>query len=612
MKHLLGTSILLLAGCMALGGTALAQKTVEPNWESINQRGYPQWFSDAKLGIFIHWGLYSVPAYAGKEGYGEWFYRGLMVGDSGRCAIMRRYADPKSPVFEQYKELTNHWHAELWQPDEWARLFKAAGAQYVMLVTKHHDGYCLWDSPQQPQWNSTVSGPRRNIVGELTAAVRAQGMRMGFYYSLPEWSNPLHIWMEQPADSVGRYVEQYMIPQFKDLVLRYKPDAIFSDGDWTFTDSQLRSTELISWYYNTVGPDAIVNNRWGNGTRHGFLTPEYSASIVNFDVPWAECRGLGRSFGFNRNEDLANYLSATELIQHFCLLVANGGGMTLNVGPAADGTIPFIQQERLLELGQWLQTNGEAIFGTHVVKSEQGKNRAYAISEEVTMTDKDACINFNWVRNAPRRGMPYDNFSIDWTGVVTPEVGQYTVEVEADDAMTVIVDGDTLINYDKNDLTRQQRTAVLKISKQNKQQKWQVKYSENDLEAVAKLRWCRDGGNWQSVPAHLPDGTADGWQATHRYTRPSCCFTGNDSNSFIIVFKRPRNKVVIAGLAPIASNTVVTLLGCPEVLQWHQNSNGDLVIDLSAVGDDCIGCLNHAWTFKLAGQPQRAASEMLR
>lgn len=602
---------------LALGGVLMAQRPVEASWESLNRRGYPQWFSDAKLGIFIHWGLYSVPSYASAEGYGEWFYRGLMVGDSGRCAAMRYYADSSLSAFEQYRCLTDYWHAELWQPAEWARLFRDAGAQYVLLVTKHHDGYCLWDSPQQPQWNSVVSGPHRNIVAELTEAVRREGLRMGFYYSLPEWTNPLHIWMEEPADSVGRYVEEYMMPQFKELVSRYKPDIIFSDGDWTFNARQLHSTELISWYYNTVGPDAIVNNRWGNGTKHGFLTPEYSAGIVNFDVPWAECRGLGRSFGLNRNEQLANFLSSTELIQHFCLLVANGGGMTLNVGPAADGTIPFIQQERLLDLGKWLQVNGEAIYGTHVLKSEEGVNAEYAIYNRVSRPGCDRAINFDWVRNAPQRGMPYDDFSVEWTGIVSPEVGSYTVEVEADDAMTVVVDGDTLLCFDKNDPARQQRTATLRVKKANTEQEWVVYYHERDLEAVAKLRWRKEGGNWQPVPARVAykgqlASPQEGWQVEYRYTRPYCCFTGNERDSYLIVFDRPRNEVVVPHLAPIPRRTELYLLGSPHRLTWHQEANGDLHIDLSAVSDTELAALDHAWVFKFAGLPQRKAAEIIR
>ena len=161
---------------------------VQPNWESIKERGYPQWFGDAKLGIFIHWGLYSVPSYSGPEQYGEWYYRGLMVNDTGRVEFMKKtYGEDF-----KYEDFDQLFKAELFNPDEWAQLFKDAGAKYVLLVTKHHDGYCLWDSPQKPDFNSVVGGPKRNIVEELTQSVRAQGLKMGFYYSLPEWRNPLH------------------------------------------------------------------------------------------------------------------------------------------------------------------------------------------------------------------------------------------------------------------------------------------------------------------------------------------------------------------------------------------------------------------------------------
>ena len=171
-----------------------AQAQVQPTWESLNQRGYPQWFQDAKLGIFIHWGLYSVPAYASKEGYGEWFYRGLMQKVPERTRIMSYYADTTKPVFDQYKELTKYWHAELWNPADWAQMFKDAGAKYVVLVTKHHDGYCLWDSPFQPEWNSVVSGPGRNIVEELTTAVRDKATTKSATTSITTWCHSSRSW----------------------------------------------------------------------------------------------------------------------------------------------------------------------------------------------------------------------------------------------------------------------------------------------------------------------------------------------------------------------------------------------------------------------------------
>ncbi|MCR4858417.1 MAG: alpha-L-fucosidase [Bacteroidales bacterium] len=571
---------------------------VQPTWESLNERGYPQWFSDAKLGIFIHWGLYSVPAYASKEGYGEWFYRGLMQKEPERMRIMSYYADTTKPVFDQYKELTKYWHAELWNPEEWAYLFKYAGAKYVVLVTKHHDGYCLWDSPQQPQWNSVVSGPRRNIVEELTAAVRDEGLRMGFYYSLPEWTNPRHIWMVDPDNEISDYVDNYMVPQFKELVTRYKPDLIFSDGDWNNTAEQLRSQELISWYYNTVGKNAIVNNRWGNGTKHGFLTPEYSAGIANTEVPWAECRGLGRSFGLNRNEDLDNYLTDQELIQHFVELVAHGGGLTLNVGPDADGTIPLIQQERLKAIGKWLEINGEAIYGTrpYEIPCQRDSCTMYFI------TDK---IDFDWVRNAPKHTVSADHFDMILNGlsIEVPEDGTYTFYATADDR--VFVYGglgyntdyyeDTLLYYDKNAPVNPKSQTTMNLHKGDRLNLF-VFYHEEDMEASVSLKWSRNGE--EPVPI------SDNWTGFLAWEKTSRCFTTNGNNLYIIEFERPdRNKpLVIKNMPKINPKAIFHLKddwGYWGKLKWKQDKDGTLTIDFSNITQELLNHLEHAWVIEV-------------
>lgn len=568
--------------------------SVQPTWESLNQRGYPQWFQDAKLGIFIHWGLYSVPAYASKEGYGEWFYRGLMQKEPDRMRIMSYYVDTTRLVFDQYKELTKYWYAELWNPDEWADLFQYAGAKYVVLVTKHYDGYCLWDSPQQPQWNSVASGPKRNIVEELTTAVRDEGMRMGFYYSLPEWTNPRHIWMEDPDSAIGSYVDNYMVPQFKDLVTRYKPDLIFSDGDWNNTAEQLRSQELISWYYNTVGKDAIVNNCWGHGTKHGFLTPEYSAGIANTEVPWAECRGLGRSFGLNRNEDLDNYLTDQELIQHFVELVAHGGGLTINVGPNADGTIPLIQQERLKALGKWLEINGEAIYGT----------RPYEIPcqrEQISAhLPPSKTINFDWVRNAPMREVSTDNFEIMWTGSFRVEAdGNYTFFASADDSMTIYmsinnVPSFQLLNIDKN-------PSINTNFAQGELDKGDsvfmvIFYREKDMEASASLLWRKDDGKFTPVEAD--------WDGTVFWEKTSRCFTTKGNNLYIIEFERPdRNKpLVIKNMPKINPKAIFHLKddwGYWSKLKWKQDKDGTLTIDFSSITQELLNHLEYAWVIEV-------------
>ena len=566
---------------------AVQAQQVAPTWESLNQRGYPQWFCDAKLGIFVHWGLYSVPAYASKEGYGEWFYRGLMLKDSGRCRIMSLYADTTQPTFEQYKALTHHWHAELWQPQEWARLFREAGARYVMLVTKHHDGYSLWDDPYQPEWNSVVSGPRRNIVEELTAAVRAEGLRMGFYYSLPEWTHPRHIWMQDPDSAIGDYVDNYMVPQFKHLVSKYRPDALFADGDWQNSAGQFRSAELIAWYYNLAGPDAIVNDRWGNGTRHGFRTPEYSAGISVADRPWAECRGMGRSFGHNRNEDLDNYLTSTELIQHFCELVAHGGGLTLNVGPMADGTIPLIQQERLRALGRWLEVNGEAIYGTRPYSTPCQREHMSARMPPTTHIDHD------WVRNAPLKEMPVDNFEINWLGIVgptPPKAGDYIIRIEGDDEVSLTIGDDTLYyNHAWAENDRCQTTVHLDG---NSVLYLDVRYLEKDLEATVRVTWSRDGGK-TFTPLYADWEGVASWQRTLR------CFTQKGDDLYVIEFERPGQTVTIPNMPRLKKGSAVTLLGTTGTVRWKQKRDGTLTLDLSRLAPKQLNALDHAWVFKI-------------
>ena len=207
------------------GVTPCLGQRVEATWESLNQRGYPEWFADAKLGIFVHWGLYSVPAYAHETGYAEWFYRGLMEGDSGRVATLNNYIRLWEPLLgdqwsgrmtnvegmtvqtpkltDRYALFVPLWRAEHWNPDQWAELFARSGAKYVLLVTKHHDGYCLWNSRYQPNWNSVTTGPRRDIVGDLTKAVRRAGLKMGnasffpFGVGFSKYQVPRHVGMPQ-------------------------------------------------------------------------------------------------------------------------------------------------------------------------------------------------------------------------------------------------------------------------------------------------------------------------------------------------------------------------------------------------------------------------------
>jgi alpha-L-fucosidase len=263
--------------------------------------------------------------------------------------------------------------AELWDPDEWADLFARAGARYIVLTTKHHSGYTLWPSAEAERvygvnYNPVKVGPKRDLVGELAAAVRKRDIRVGLYYSLYEWYHPL--WKSDKK----RFVAEHLFPQFKDLVTRYRPDLVWADGEWDLPWEQWRSPELLAWLFNHAPneEELVINDRWGKGVRHkhgGFYTTEYGSGMDDDTHPWEENRGMGYSYGYNRAEDVEDYRSAQELILMLVDVVSRGGNLCLDVGPRADGTIPVVMQERLLAIGAWLDVNGEAIYGTRMWKA---------------------------------------------------------------------------------------------------------------------------------------------------------------------------------------------------------------------------------------------------
>ena len=339
-----------------------------PAWDAIDQRPTPQWWRDAKFGIFIHWGVYSVPAFTKVGEYSEWYWRALRDPDQAGHVEVRAFHDRNyGPAFA-YQDFVPSFRCEMFDPDAWAALFQKSGAKYVVLTSKHHDGYALWPSQEANTswgrpWNSDDSGPRRDLLGDLAAAMRKTDVKMGIYFSLYEWYNPLYV-----ADP-DLYVERHMIPQFKDVVTRYGPAVIFSDGEWEHPASTWHSTELLQWLF-TESPCrdyVVVNDRWGKETRHahgGYYTTEYGSGLPNADHPWEENRGMAFSYGYNRAENLADYNSSQALLYMLIDIVSRGGNFLLDIGPTADGRIPVIMQERLLDLGRWLAINGEAIYGT--------------------------------------------------------------------------------------------------------------------------------------------------------------------------------------------------------------------------------------------------------
>ncbi len=368
-----------------------------PTPESIAQHPVPDWFHDAKLGIFVHWGLYSVPAWAPNSGelgeiiasgewarwfannpYAEWYSNTLRIPES---PTRQHHDETYGPDFaySDFAPLFNQ-ATQQWNPDEWAALFAQVGARYVVLTTKHHDGFLLWPSAHP---NPFLPGHQaeRDLVGELSDAVREQGMTMALYYSGGlDWTfndtvirdiAALRACVPQTDD----YID-YTNAHWRELIERYRPAILWNDIAYPkATDLN----QLFADYYNAV-PEGLVNNRFTQEFRmdetgivsdvHAdFETPEYTTYKDIRPRKWEACRGVGASFGYNQMEGVEQYLSVAELVRSFVDIVSKNGNLLLNVGPMADGTIPEMQRERLLGLG----VNGEAIFGSRPWQRAEGQ-----------------------------------------------------------------------------------------------------------------------------------------------------------------------------------------------------------------------------------------------
>lgn len=341
----------------------LFAQTYQADWSSLDSRPVPQWYKDSKFGIFIHWGVYSVPGWCTKGNYAEWYQYGLKNNDSARINFhMKKFGDLN------YYELADQFKAELFNADEWASLFEKSGAKYIVLTSKHHDGFANWPSKEASKtwgfsWNSMEVGPKRDLLGDLFEAVRKTTVHAGMYYSLYEWFNP--VWK---ADR-NKYVNEHMWPQMKDLIQTYRPDVFWTDGDWEAKDTVWKSQQFLAWLYNesAVKDKVVTFDRWGAGIRfkHGAVfTPEYQPDLSFENHYWEESRGMGYSYGYNREEDAWDYNSTQTLVLNLIDKVSRGGNFLLDIGPDEHGKIPPIMQERLIEIGEWLKINGEAIYET--------------------------------------------------------------------------------------------------------------------------------------------------------------------------------------------------------------------------------------------------------
>mmetsp|Transcript_11606 Transcript_11606/g.22143 ORF Transcript_11606/g.22143 Transcript_11606/m.22143 type:complete len:474 (-) Transcript_11606:987-2408(-) len=367
MQTLPGLLVRLL--CVAL----LRIVTSTPSWEELDRRPVPTWYTDAKFGIFLHWGIFSVPSFGN-----EWFQK-YWQGEH-RSKYVDFVNGTEGPGFT-YSEYASRFRAELYHPQAWASAFAAAGAQYVVLTSKHHEGFCMWDSRDIPstwQWNVMDVGPRRDLLGELAHAVRQttspmtnQTLHFGVYHSLFEWFNPLYLQDKANNFTTSLFVDSKSMAELYDLVRKYQPTLVWSDGFEQGDSTYWKAREFLHWYStkSTVAPDAVWNDRWGPDTfcKHGsFLTCD-----DNFDPGQAmpryyeNCLPMDQSsWGYNRNASLSDYSTTKELVHALVTAVAQNGNLLLNLGPGADGRLPTVFLDRLRGMGDWLHVNGESIYGT--------------------------------------------------------------------------------------------------------------------------------------------------------------------------------------------------------------------------------------------------------
>jgi alpha-L-fucosidase len=400
----------------------------QPTLESISSHPVPGWYQEAKLGIFVHYGLFSVPGWAvvseggimqtlkkmGWSGhlrvnpYAEWYLNTLRIKGSPTQEYHRKTFGSDFS-YDDFVPRFNEANKR-WDPDAWAALFERVGARYVVLTSKHCESFQLWPSAHPNPFKKDYT-TKRDIVGELTSAVRARGMRMGLYYCGGfDWTfNTVPI---TSAADLGLSIPQspeyidYCTSHWHELIDRYQPSVMWGDVGYPF---KADVPALFARYYNSV-PDGVINDRfyqvdpislkrllWIPGMRgfvnrtltkafldgktstptvhSDFTTPEYSSNRVLTSKKWETCRGLGYSFGYNRNETAAHMLTVEELVRMFVDIVSKNGNLLLNVGPMADGTISDLQLERLEGLGAWLAVNGEAIFGTRPWHTAEGETR---------------------------------------------------------------------------------------------------------------------------------------------------------------------------------------------------------------------------------------------
>jgi alpha-L-fucosidase len=389
------------------------------DWASLDRHPLPQWFRDAKFGIAINWGLYSVPCWdedrskqTGKaarqypDAYPDWMHR--------RPAHIQHQADTFGPR-SNYDDFFGDFSTQNYKPEELAALVADVGARYILPFCKHHDGVAWWDS-KWTRRNFVQMGPKQDLLTPLVEAARKRNLKIAVYDCLGEYANVtladdgrllLRDWSNMKKRiplgddnryrvsgciPVKNYWTQYMTPLTKEMIDLFDPDILWLDGYWAGSAEVMRSRELAAYLYNRAEgcKEVCVNDRLCRGSRlearadspHGdFMTSE-SHTHASLTKYWEEIRSISPSYAFNQNDDEANSLTRAGLVRLLIDTVSNNGNLLLILGPDRTGRIPDLQLDRLQALGRWLKINGEAIYGTRVLPPYAEGTVAYTRSKD--------------------------------------------------------------------------------------------------------------------------------------------------------------------------------------------------------------------------------------
>jgi len=337
------------------------------------------WWREARFGMFIHWGVYAVPAgiHNGKKikGIGEWIQRNAKIS------------------IKEYEKYAKKFNPVNYDPSEWVKIMKTAGMKYVVITSKHHDGFALWDSKVSDYDAVDFAPIGKDLLKGLSEACRKEGIKFGLYHSIMDWHHPQAQGNDEPRydyQNVSNpdfpiYYEDFLKPQLKELINNYDPDILWFDGEWINDYKHNMGLDLYQ-YIRGLKPEILINNRVDKG-RNGmagmtkddkkyagdFGTPEQEILEGTSSMDWESCMTMNDTWGFKSYDE--NWKSAKVLVHNLIDITSKGGNYLLNVGPTASGLIPDPSITRLEKMGEWLEINGEAIYSSEKLKNyKQGEH----------------------------------------------------------------------------------------------------------------------------------------------------------------------------------------------------------------------------------------------